>query len=120
MCKKYLEGEYCLYRRKGGKVKLAAYQPKISSVKRGKKSSYVPEFQPQSDELFWACKYYTNVKNTHLVQEEAKKEIADGEVKAVYANGDAASQIEKTQQEMKSYLKPGFISHIPGAVLHIL
>lgn len=31
----------------------------------------------------------------HLVQEEAKKEIADGEVRAVYANGDAASQTEK-------------------------
>lgn len=49
-----------------------------------------------------------------------KKEIADGEVRAVYANSDAASQIEKKQQEMKSCLKPGFISHIPGAVLQIL
>lgn len=53
MCKKYLEEECCLYRRKGGKVKLAAYHAKISSVKgEKKKSSYVPEFQSQSDELF--------------------------------------------------------------------
>lgn len=118
MCKKYLEEEYCLYRRKGGKVKLAAYHAKNSSVKGEKNPSYVPEFQSQSDELFWACKYYTNVKNTHLVQEEVKKEIADGEVRAVYANGDAASQLEK-KQEMNSCFKPRFISHIAGAVLQI-
>lgn len=37
MCKKYLEEEYCLHRRKGGKVKLAAYHAKISSVKGEKK-----------------------------------------------------------------------------------
>lgn len=36
-CKKYLEEEYCLYRRKGEKVKLAAYHAKISSVKGEKK-----------------------------------------------------------------------------------
>jgi len=35
------------------------------------------------------------VKNTHLVKKEVKKEIADGEITAVYANGDAASQLEK-------------------------
>jgi len=52
MCKKYLEEGYCLYRRKGGKVKLAAYHAKISSVKGEKKSSCMPEFQSQSDELF--------------------------------------------------------------------
>lgn len=60
------------------------------------------------------------MKNTHLVQEEAKKEIADGEGRAVYANGDAASQIEKKQQEVKSCPKPGLISPIAGAVLQIL
>lgn len=38
MCKKYLEEECCLYRRKGGKVKLAAYHAKISSVKGEKKN----------------------------------------------------------------------------------
>lgn len=120
MCKKYLEEEYCLHRRKGGKVKLAAYHAKISSVKGEKKSSYVPEFQSQSDEFFWACKYYTNVKNTHLVQEEVKKEIADGEVRAVYANGDAATQLEKKQQEMKSCFKCGFLSCVAATVLQVL
>lgn len=57
------------------------------------------------------------MKNTHLVQEEVKKEIADGEVRAVYANGDAASQLEKKQQEIYSCFKPGFISHTAEAVL---
>lgn len=58
------------------------------------------------------------MKNTHLVQEEVKKEIADGEVRAVYANGDAASQLEK-KQEMNSCFKTRFISHVAGAVLQI-
>lgn len=79
----------------------------------------MPEFQSQSDELFWACKYYTNVKNMHLVQEEVKKEIADGEVRAVYANGDAASQLEKKRQEMNSCFKPGFLLQVAGVVWQI-
>lgn len=55
----------------------------------------------------------------HLVQEEVKKEIADGKVRAVYANGDAASQLGKKHQEMKSCFKLGFISHVAGAVLQV-
>jgi len=74
---------------------------KLSSVKGDKKSSYVPEFQSQSDELFWACKYYSNVKNTHSVQEEVKKEIADGEVRAVYGSSDGASQLKKIKSSKK-------------------
>lgn len=40
----YIEG-------RGEKVKLAAYQAEISSVKGEKTSSFMPKFQSQSDEL---------------------------------------------------------------------
>lgn len=44
MCKKYLEEEYCLYRGKGEKVKLAAYHAKISSVKGEKNQAMCQSF----------------------------------------------------------------------------